>query len=55
MAVFVTELEALTKQNLKKTVHFKSAKVAIEELLSEPGNPMAIGKVTYDKVTKKKT
>ena len=55
MAVFVAEVEALTKQNLKKTVQFKSAKVAIEELLTEPGNPMAIGKVSYDKVTMKKT
>ena len=50
MASFVAEVDALTKQNLKKPVQFKSAKVAIEELLSEPGN---VATVSYKEVWKK--
>jgi hypothetical protein len=38
MASFMAEVDVLT-QNLKKPVHFRSAKVAVEGLLSVLRNP----------------
>jgi hypothetical protein len=42
MASFMAKVHLLTTQNLKRPVYFKIAKVVVQDLVLEPGNPMNV-------------